>query len=263
MMYENSNITKRNIYTEHLISGQPYQRPVKDHVVNKLIREWDSSLMEPLTVSYRDGRFYLVDGQHRVSALRRMNGGMDVVVACKLYHGLTYEQEAELCYKLDQAKKSLSRAESTIALVEAGTDTEVNEILRLLVENGFTWALGKWSGQDYEIVASRTLINAYRFLGGAAFGRMLMLMREAWHGEPYSLKADFISGMALFLKTYGAELDDRAAIKRLSAINPVEVIRRGKMDFSTNRAALRYARVILDRYNSQRGGRKLEYKYKG
>ena len=53
-------------------------------------------------------------------------------------------------------------------------------------------------------------------------------------------------------------------IKRLSAVDPEEIIRRGKMDFSTNKAALRFARVILEKYNSQqRGGRKLPYRFKG
>ena len=78
------------------------------------------------------------------------------------------------------------------------------------------------------------------------------------------VKASFLSGMALFLKTYETELDDDVFIKRLSAIDPEEILRRGKADFSTNKAALRFARVILGKYNSQqRGGRKLPYRFKG
>ena len=70
--------------------------------------------------------------------------------------------------------------------------------------------------------------------------------------------------MALFLKTYETELDDEVFIKRLSAVDPEEILRRGKADFSTNKAALRFARVILGKYNSQqRGGRKLPYRFKG
>lgn len=70
--------------------------------------------------------------------------------------------------------------------------------------------------------------------------------------------------MALFLKTYETELDDDVFIKRLSAVDPEEIIRRGKVDFSTNRAALRFARVIWDKYNSQqRGARRLPYRFKG
>ena len=118
--------------TAELFSGQPYQRPVRDCDVAELVREWDPRLLTPLVVSYRDGRYNLVDGQHRVCAMRRKNGGKDVTALCRVYHGLTYEQEAELYYKLDKAKGHLRLSHSTKALVESGSNAEVLEIKRLL-----------------------------------------------------------------------------------------------------------------------------------
>lgn len=250
--------------TGELYSGQPYQRPVLDRVVDKLVREWDPRLLTPLVVSYRDGRYNLVDGQHRVCAMRKKNGGKDVTALCRVYHGLTYEQEAELYYKLDRAKGHLRLAHATKALVESGADAEIIEIKRLLEDAGFVWALDKPTGEAFEVEATRAVINAYRLLGGAAFSRMLELIARTWRGAPSSVKASFLSGMALFLKTYETELDDDVFIKRLSAVDPEEILRRGKADFSTNKAALRFARVILGKYNSrQRGGRKLPYRFKG
>ena len=250
-----------SIDTAMLISGQPYQRPVRESRLRELTRKWDPGLLDPLVVSYRDGKFYLVDGQHRVVIQRRMYGG-DFNVPCKLYHGLTYEAEAELCWKLDKAREQLNAAQATNALLEAGSDPEIMDIQRLLLENHFMWALGKRVPSNYEIVAVRAVISAYRLLGSEAFDRMLYLTGAAWAGAPCSLRAGFLSGMALFLKTYETELVDRTAIKRLSNIDPEEVVRRGKTDFSTNHAALRYARVLWKKYNSQPGGRKLAYRFK-
>ena len=250
--------------TAELFSGQPYQRPVRDCDVAELVREWDPRLLTPLVVSYRDGRYNLVDGQHRVCAMRRKNGGKDVTALCRVYHGLTYEQEAELYYKLDKAKGHLRLSHSTKALVESGSNAEVLEIKRLLEEAGFIWALDKPTREPFEIEATRAVISAYLLLGGAAFSRMLVLTARTWHGAPSSVKASFLSGMALFLKTYETELDDDVFIKRLSSVDPEEILRRGKADFSTNKAALRFARVILGKYNSQqRGGKKLPYRFKG
>lgn len=249
------------IDTALLVSGQPYQRPVRERRLRELTQEWDPGLLDPLVVSYRDGTFYLVDGQHRVIIQRRMYGG-DFNALCKLFHGLTYEAEAELCWKLDKANEKLNAAQSTNALVEAGCDPAIMEIQHLLLTNGFKWALGKRVPGEYEIAVVRAVTSAYHLLGSAAFDRMLRLMAGAWGGAPCSLKGGFISGMALFLKTYETELTDRTAIKRLSTVDPEEVIRRGKTDFSTNRAALRYARVLRQKYNSQRGGRKLAYRFK-
>ena len=129
--------------TADLYSGQAYQRPVKDRVVDKLVREWDPRLLTPLVVSYRDGRYYLVDGQHRVCGGKRKNNGKDVDMLCQVYYGLTYEQEAELYYKLDQAKGHLRLAHATKALLESGSNAELTEINRLLEITGFVWVLDK------------------------------------------------------------------------------------------------------------------------
>ena len=255
---------EKYLYLSELYSGQPYQRPVKDSDVNKLSLEWAPRLLTPLVVSYRDGKYYLVDGQHRVCVLRQKNDGKDTAVLCRVFRGLTYEQEAELYYKLDRAKGHLRLPHATKALLESGSDPELVEVSRLLEEAGFIWALDKPTGKDFEIASTRTVINAYRLLGGTSFSRMLLLLAKTWHGAPSSLKSYVLSGMALFVKTYETELKDATFIKRMSTVDPEEIIRRGKADFSTTNASLRYARVIWDKYNGhQRGGRKLTYRFKG
>lgn len=237
--------------TASLVSGLPYQRPVEEKDVNKLIQEWDGRLLEPVVVSFRNRRYYLVDGQHRVIVLRRLNGDRDLMVPCKVYQGLTYEMEAELCFKLDKSRKKLTLAQSTIALAEAGTDAEVMEIIHLIESNGFLWTLDKEFTGNYEIRACRAVISAYRLLGSEAFDRMLFLISCAWQGQPGSLKGNFITGMALFLKTYGMELENRAAIQYLSAIDPEDVLRSGRQDCTTRHSAVRYARALLGWYNTQ------------
>lgn len=252
---------ERSLSTSQLTSGLAYQRMVDEREVNRLIRDWDDRLLEPLVVSYRDGRFNVIDGQHRVSAMRKMNGGKDVMVRCKVYSGLTYEDEAALCWKLDKAKKRLSLSQATNALAESGLDAEVTEIKRLMNCEGFTWALGRKYSKNYEVAATRAVINAYRLLGSEGLLRLFRLLGDTWHGDVRSLTAPVISGMALFIKTYDAELNDRNFVKRLSAIAPEEITRRGRMDFSTSNTSLRYARILLEKYNGSRGGKKLPYRF--
>lgn len=199
--YDNPGVL-RSLPTSRLISGLAYQRPVNERVVNLLIRDWDEQLLEPLIVSFRDGRFNLVDGQHRVIALRRKNEGSDVMVLCRVYSGLTYEQEAELCFKLDKAKKRLSMAQSVNALLEAGTDPTIKQINRLLKYEGFVWALDKSRGSAYEVTTTQAVISAYNPLGSDCFIRLLWMLNNTWHGDPASLNAAMSSGMALFIKTY-------------------------------------------------------------
>ena len=229
----------------------------------EIIRDWDERLLDPVIVSFRDGKFYVIDGQHRIAAMRKMNNGGEVMAVCKVYSGLTYEQEADLCYKLDKAKRRLSLSQSTNALAESGTDAEITEIKYLVEHCGFVWALGKSRGKTGEIVSTRALMNAYRLLGRETFTRFLTLLQNTWEGDPRSLTAAIISGTALFVKTYETEMNDHTFLSRLSAVDPDEINRRGRADFSTGNVALRFARVILEKYNGQRGGKKLPYRFKG
>lgn len=256
--------TGRALFTGRLTSGLPYQRPVDEREVNRLIREWDDRLLDPLVVSFRDGKFNVVDGQHRVAAMRKMNGGQEVMVSCIIFSGLTYEQEADLCYKLDKAKKRLTLAQATNALSESGTDAEIRTVKSLIEANGFIWALNKRTRGANEIGSIRALMKSWRALGNVEFSRMLMLLRCTWGGHPGSLTSFVLSGMTLFLKTYGLEMDDRLFIHQLSKVDPDEIIKRGKVDFSTSSNALRFARVILEKYNNQRKNtKKLPYRFSG
>ena len=259
--YKNPGVLK-SLSTSRLTSGElPYQRPVVEKDVDALIRKWNLCALEPIVVSFRDGHFYVVDGQHRIAAMKKMNGGKDVMVNCIIHTGMIYEDEAALCHDLDQAKKAMTLGQSTHVDMESGKGVEALEIRRLVEEAGFMWALEKRSDKEYVISATRAVINSYRLLGGSAFSRMLALINRVWHGDPVSLSAAMLSGMALFIKTYEVEMNDHTFVKRLSVVAPDEIILRGKIDFSTNSVALRHARVIWDKYNSGRGGRKLPYRF--
>jgi len=166
---------------------------------------------------------------------------------------------AGLYAELDRGRKRLTLPQSLNAMMEAGTDPEIMEVKRLTEGAGFVWALVKRTGQPFEIEATRALISAYRLLGVAGFSRLLELVAGTWHGAPSSLKASMLSGMALFLKTYEAELNDRAFIRRLSNLEPEEIIQASRVEYS---AALRFARTIRDCYNAQGGGQELPYRFK-
>ena len=196
--YRNPGVI-RDIHSSRITSGLSYQRDLDHPAARKLIREWDDRLFDPLIISFRDGRYNLIDGQHRLTALRYMNGGDDVIVQCRVFTGMTYEEEAAMCVKLDQGRKSLRLAESVNARLESGKDPKLNEIWRLTDREGFKWPVGHTHNRDNEIIANRALISAFDLLGASLFARMLVLLRDTWDGEPDSLCAMMISGIALFL----------------------------------------------------------------
>ena len=67
-----------------------YQRVLAPNF-KKLMNEWNNEKCDFLMVSYRDGYFYVIDGQHRYSVA--MAKGI-VTLPCIIFNGLTREQEA-------------------------------------------------------------------------------------------------------------------------------------------------------------------------
>ena len=67
-----------------------YQR-LLGKTIQKLMVEWDHEQCRFLEVSYRDGKFYIIDGQHRYSVAKAK--GIDSL-PCIIYTGLTRREEA-------------------------------------------------------------------------------------------------------------------------------------------------------------------------
>ena len=159
--------------------------------------------------------------------------------------------------KLDKGKRPLTPRQHTKALVESGLDAKIMEIKYLVEKVGFVWALDEPTGEPFEIAPIRALINAHQLLGGEAFYRMLSLIAGAWRGMPNSLRASMLSGMALFVKTYEAELNDQTFMQRMSVVSPEEIIYLGRIETDVG---LRFARIILEQYNNR--GAELPYRFK-
>ena len=56
--------------------------------------EFNGIIVNPPKVSYRDGRYIVIDGQHTIVGLKTLNGGNDLSILCRVYTGLTKEEEA-------------------------------------------------------------------------------------------------------------------------------------------------------------------------
>lgn len=80
-----------------------YQRPIDNAHVNELANPFNRIYANCLTVSYRDGYFYIIDGQHRFAAAK-MNGIK--ALTCIVLTGLTSKQEAKIFKDLNMKHNS-------------------------------------------------------------------------------------------------------------------------------------------------------------
>ena len=73
-----------------------YQRGVERKRVELIARDFNEYIVSEPKVSFRNGRYYVMDGQHTIEGCILLNGGEDRPILCKVYTGLTMEQETLL-----------------------------------------------------------------------------------------------------------------------------------------------------------------------
>jgi hypothetical protein len=205
------------------------------------------------TVSVRGGWFYLIDGQHRIAALKLWLGSWaDQQVQCWCYEGLTEAQEAEQFLRLNDVLPVRAFAKFKVA-VQAGRDAEadVDRIVRAL---GLRIARGMGG-----ISAVATLRRVYTRGGPAVLSRALRIVRDAY-GEA-GLDGPVIEGIALLCQRYDGELPEQRAVERLSSAHGGVsglTSRAGQLRHSTGAATVQcVAAAAVEAINRGPGGRKL------
>lgn len=79
--------------TKMLDVDYTYQRPAKINEVRNIAASWDSTKAGAVLVNYRDGRLYIMDGQHRWEAAKQ--AGLPHLM-CLVSIGLTHDEEADV-----------------------------------------------------------------------------------------------------------------------------------------------------------------------
>jgi hypothetical protein len=86
-----------------MTTSRRVQRDLKQHRVDYLLANFDLDDFGQPVVSWRDGHYYIIDGQHRVEALKQWLGkGWDIQkIECRVYQGLTEAEEADMFDRLN------------------------------------------------------------------------------------------------------------------------------------------------------------------
>src|SRR5262249_30280247 len=160
-------------------------------------------------VNHRDDHFYVIDGQHRIEALKQL-GFEDTKIECFVYAGLSKQDEARRF--LTWNKKLTVSAFDTFRIgVNAGLKSETaiaeivdNEGLRIVREN-----------VPGAIRATGTLKRIYQRAGGDVLRRSLVIIRDSFGDTGYTSLV--LDGVALVVARYG-NLDDATVIRKLSRV---------------------------------------------
>ena len=229
------------------------QREMNRAWVNELAMNLDIEEIGTPVVNKRNGRFFVVDGQHRVEALRQVGWG-DQQIQCWVYEGLTETEEAEKFLRLNKRLNVQSLQSFRIA-VQAGRPTAC-DIDRIVRANDC-----KVTGDKVEggIAAVGTLIRIYERAGARTLSRTIGIIRDAF-GTP-GLEADLLDGIGYLCDRYETELEDELTVVKLHKLQGGVNGLRGRAEIIRQRTGLTrghsVAAAAVDVINAGRGGKKL------
>ena len=253
---KNVSYEYKNISTKELQIDELYQRDIDPKRLMRMTKEYDPCLVNPIKVSFRDGKYWIYDGQHTVAMLKSVLAkGNDTVVECKVWHGLTRLDEMELFVAQNGASASVSTNAKLRALYNFG-DKDVRGMVEMAGKAGVL--VDFTHGQGYnKCIAYTTLMKAYMMMPNDQYVSMLKVLRDAWDGIPDSFVQQIINGMRLFYKHYYGRFKESELKKSLKRVSPVQIVREGKSFGAAQCAVNMYARVILRVYNNNRSANRL------
>lgn len=200
------------------------QRGMRLSHVNTIVAKFDADKLGYIVVSLRDGRYYIVDGQHRVEALRKL-GRTEHKVPVLLYQGLSVQEEADLYLGLQVRRGANSY--DTFRIQMTSGDPVACDIDRIVRAQGLVVSpLSKNGG----IAAVSSLRFVYKGAGllkkdsPSLLARTIKVLKSTWGVEYTAFDGILIRGMGLVLARYASNVSDDDIARILSKQHPTKLL---------------------------------------
>ena len=202
-----------------------YQRGVERKRVELIARDFNEYIVNEPKVSFRNGRYYVMDGQHTIEGCILLNGGADRPILCKVYTGLTMEQEALL-------------------FAEQNGHAATNRV-------GLSLNYDSMQLRDYRISCVGPALKLYDQLGEEIYCEALRHIVEAWEGRPDSFRAAVLRGVMYFVQLYHGQYSAERLVRALSGVHPMELYRISRDNPAKLPGWRRYVYPIYTTYNGK------------
>ena len=225
-----------------------YQRATNFVQVKNIVRNFDEAKLGTLTLSRRDGKYYIIDGAHRLSALRALGY---THALCEILEGLTYKDEADYFRRQGQDKRALRPIDLFKAGIIAGDEMCIG-IREIVDSNDFK--IGFNNKDFYQIGAVDALFTIVKEYGFAVLDDTLCLIANTWLEIPKATSGDCLLGVAEFVNKYGMASFAERLDNRFSIIWH-EYRETGKSARNSAKARKLFCRTLVKYYNRGLGSK--------
>ena len=250
----NGTVKQEKLYEEMdidsaalLIPRDSYQRGLDNRRVSEIAANFDECIANEPKVSLRDGKFYVFDGQHTIAARKMLNGGLDLPILCKVYTGLSAEDEAILFAQQTGFSAKVYPGAKIRALVFAG-DPDAIAFVEATQSADLQLSFNQSRGLN-RIGCVATAYAEFMAVGAEIYGDALRIIAAAWDGHKDSLRAETIQGMTQFIKLYRDEYSPKRLVSRCRRYDPMYLYRSTKAAGDSLPAPQKYVFEVWKMYN--------------
>lgn len=203
--------------TDSLIVDRDVQRALNHSRVDEMVEEFNEEGLGVLAVSHRtNGTYHIVDGQHRWAACVKIGKSH---VQCKVYSGLSKQDEAALFRVLNNTKIVSSLDRFRVRVVE-GELTAV-DINRILEKAG--WRVPERASARTPGVVNSPVALEWVYSGANirktrqpnVFRQTIEIITAAWGYDSDGMRSDVVRGIGAFLTRYENEVDLSKVVRML------------------------------------------------
>lgn len=250
----NGIVKQGKLYEEMVINSAKlviprdlYQRGLENRRVREIAASFDECIANEPKVSARDGKFFVFDGQHTIAARKMRNGGHDLPILCKVYTGLSEQDEALLFAQQTGFSAKVYPGAKIRALVFAG-DPDATAFLAATESAGLSLSFNQSRGQN-RIGCVSTAYDVFGSVGAEIYVEALRIIAAAWSGHKDSLRAETVQGVCEFVKLYHDEYDPKRLVSRCRRFDPMHICRSVKAAGDSLPAPQKYIFEVWKIYN--------------
>ncbi len=182
------------------INADTYQREILDYKLKRMVREWDPSIVGYVLISLRaDGSFFVIDGQHRVEAVRRLQGKIGPMIEAVVREGLTSTEEAHFFAESQDPRRrtALSPEDLHIARMHGG-HLDTIAMNNAVAAAGYRIGRAEVGNDTCRLRAINAANKVQERYGAVTLHDALTFIRSVW-GTEKSPEASLIHGVAMFM----------------------------------------------------------------
>lgn len=244
------------IEPKYLKADPSYQRELNHARVNEIVKKFNPNLFNEPKVSKRnDGYYYVFDGDHSI-AVHQIVYGKDCPIKCKVYYGLSPEEEMQLFVQQRGISKNPTNIEKLRARANY-SDPDVKEMLESANTAGVTIEFKALPGEN-KILAVDTAFRVFKNIGRTNFINMLTVIKKAWNGSPESYAQGMLKGFGYIYKHCQEQLRYVSNIEFARSMQgyPVNKITE-RATVLTGTMDRRFAQAIIEQYNKHKRSKRL------